>query len=753
MKSIKRSLSVSLGLLIALLFAANPVAALYDQSKETIIDLTHYKIEAELLPDSHTLRATTAVTFQVLKSTQSVIFELNGSLKVSQVSTEDGRELQFVQDSLDQLNVRVDLGSQVSAGQQITLKFKYEGNLISPDGGVLPNKRLAYIGAEGSYLTYAARWFPFYNYASDLATYEISLITPPDFTVVGFSSEERQSRPYQPAPPEVPTNAVPTKATPVKPVPSKGPQTEPPSKTAPGRPKLQRGKKPVSGQKSLLMPVAYFAPSTPVTSQSEEATPASPRNIHTFISKVPVLVGTFAAARYSVKTIQSGGIDVEVYIKPGSESASEKFGQDLSNAVNLYNSQFGPYAFGKRLVIAEIDNESLESYTTAGITLLAERIFKERRDSSTEMLYREAAYQWWGQAVALKSFDDAWISQGLAQYSALLVYESQSSEGSFRDTAREAMERALAFESQTSITRAPIELDDQSEAYRSIVLYKGAFVYRMLRNLIGSEKFDAILKSYYTQYRGRQASIDDFEALMSKEVGRDMRYFFGQWVDSTGVPEFKADYQMIRTKDGAFKVRGTINQDIDSFNMPVDLELVYEGGTERTQFVMEGKSSEFTFLAKGRPIDIVVDPDSKLLKISDGIRVSVIVRRGIEHFRNEEYPEAEQQFQAAIKLNRSSSWAWYNLGLLYFAQKNFQKANDTFAEALELDLQPRWVEVWSYIKRGNCYDALGQRERAVAEYQKAIQVGDNYDRAQEVVQQYLSAPYRRNQPEQTTSTK
>src|SRR5262249_46535850 len=163
-------------------------------------------------------------------------------------------------------------------------------------------------------------------------------------------------------------------------------------------------------------------------------------------------------------------------------------------------------------------------------------------------------------------------------------------EAAFREYARGAMERALAFESQTSITRAPVELDDQSEAYKSVVFYKGAFVYRMLRNILGEEKFNTILRTYFEEYRGHQASIDDFEKVTNKIEGRDMRYFFGQWVDSTGVPEFRTDYQMIRTKEGGFKVRGTLHQEMDSFNMPVDLELVYEGGSDRTLVNLSGKS-------------------------------------------------------------------------------------------------------------------------------------------------------------------
>src|SRR5438552_2058338 len=155
MKRIERSLPACLGLLLAVLFIVNPVRARNDQPKDDPIDVLHYKIEAELLPDAHILQGTAAVTFRTLKATQSAIFEMNGSLKISKVTAEDGRDLQFVQDTLQDLNVRVDLGSQVPAGQELTLKFKYEGSLVSPEGGVLPNKRLAYIGTEGSYLTYA----------------------------------------------------------------------------------------------------------------------------------------------------------------------------------------------------------------------------------------------------------------------------------------------------------------------------------------------------------------------------------------------------------------------------------------------------------------------------------------------------------------------------------------------------------------------------------------------------------------------
>jgi len=81
-----------------------------------------------------------------------------------------------------------------------------------------------------------------------------------------------------------------------------------------------------------------------------------------------------------------------------------------------------------------------------------------------------------GQTVGLKSFDDAWISQGLAEWSAFAFRRSILTGAQLDAAQREEQERALTFEQTSSIARAPASLDDQSAAYQSIVFYKGAMV-------------------------------------------------------------------------------------------------------------------------------------------------------------------------------------------------------------------------------------------------------------------------------------
>jgi tetratricopeptide (TPR) repeat protein len=670
MKILRSTLPLASLLLASLVFAvtinAQQPAA---QQAASRFDVTNYRIEAQLIPEQHMLRAGADVTFTPLEATRSVVFELNGSLKVESIDR-DGRPLTgFVQDAVGVgslgPSVRVDLGQVVPANQPVTLRFRWSGALVSPEGGPLATKRLAYVGPEGSYLMYASRWFPFHDYAADRATSDITLIVPSGMQVAGTSDDA------------------------------------------------------VSAQSS----------------------PKEGANRYRFVHRQPVLIGNFAAGQYINKNLRFGNYEIQFYAKPGSEGRINNYAEMMGQVLEYYSKQYGAPIFGNRLVVAQVDDESLDTYSGPGIVFLASKLFDSSRPVPEEKLQREVAYQWWGQTVGLKSFDDAWLSQGLAEWSAFAFRETKLTGGALEAAQREQQERALTFEQTASIARAPGALDDQSAAYQSIVFHKGAMVFRMLRETLGNEKFDLLLHNFLQQYRGKNASIDDFEHLTSQVAGEPMRYFFAQWVEGTGVPEFSVDYQIIRTRAGKFRTRGTVKQSLETLRMPVQLMLRAEGDNQTTTIKIEGRSEDFDFESNGQPLEVIVDPNFRILRMSDDLRVSIIARRGIEQMKEGLYAEAQQQFEAALKLDRSNSWVYYNLGLLYLEQRNWQQALDNFEAALNGTLKPSWIEVWARIKRGNAYDAKGERNRAVSEYNKAITSGINYDNAQAVAKKFLATPF------------
>ena len=669
MKILKSAFSPIFVLFAALVMASSGFAQQpAPQQAASKFDVTNYRIEAQLIPDQHMLRAGADITLVPSEPTRSLVFELNGSLKVESIER-NGRALTgFVQDAVGVgalgPSVRVDLGEVVPANQPTTLRFRWSGALVSPEGGPLATRRLAYIGTEGSYLMYASRWFPFHDYAADRATSDITLIVPAGLQVAGTSDE------------------------------------------------------PVSAQSPKDGTVRYR-----------------------FVHRQPVLVGNFAAGQYINRDLRFGNYNIQFFAKPGSEGRINSYAELMGQVLEFYSKQYGAPLFGNRLVVVQVDDDSLETYSGSGIIFLASRLFDSSRPMPEERLAREVAYQWWGQTVGLKSFDDAWLSQGLAEWSAFAFRESNLTGGAVESAQREQQERALTFEQTASIARAPGALDDQSAAYQSIVFHKGAMVFRMLRESIGNDKFNQLIRMFLEQYRGKNASIDDFEKLTSQVAVQNMRYFFAQWVEGTGVPEFNVDYQIIRTRAGKFRTRGTVKQTIETLRLPVQLMLRAEGDNQTSTIRIEGKSEDFDFESNGQPLEVVVDPNYRILRMSDDLRVSIIARRGIEQMKEGLYAEAQQQFEAALKLDRSNSWVYYNLGLLYLEQRNWQLALDNFDAALNGTLKPIWIEVWAHIRKGNAYDARGDRNKAVYEYNKAVQSGINYDDALAVAKRFLATPF------------
>lgn len=671
-------------------------AAFAQQVQRAPFDVTNYKMDVQLEPLDSKLNATVDVSFVPQADTRTISFELNGSLKIESITrvgsspvptgpptskvkpvkAPGAADVTFVQDQVGVSDlgpsVRIDLGDTVTKGTPVTLRFKYSGVLNTPNGGPLLTKRLAYVGEDQGYLMYAARWFPFHDYAADLATSDISISAPGTLQIVGYSDS---------------------------------PVT-------------------ISGGKSR------------------------------FVQSKPSLVGNFSYGKFANKTMRLGEYELQFYTKPGNDSLIIEYGETLGKALDFYTKKYGNADFGKRLIVTQIDDESLDFYSSQGMLFISNRQFEQPRDITGDRLQREAAFQWWGLTVGLKAFDDAWLSQGLAEYSAFSLRESTLTGGKLDSLRRELLEKALTFEQTASLLRVPANLDDQSTAYQYIMYAKGAFAFKLLRDTLGAAKFDQLLKTYLQEYRGKNASIDDFEKLTSRVAGENLRYFFARWVEGTGVPEFTSDYLIIRTRGGKFVARGTIKQNYDNLRLPVEVQLRSEGenGSKTVTLDVAEASADFNIESDGKPLDVIIDPNYKVLRISPDLRVSSIARRGIEQFREGNYVEAQAQFEAALKLDRSNSWIYYHLGLLFLEQRNYDLAIDNFKAALSGNISPVWLSVWSNIKMGNAYDAKGDRSRASAAYKRAEGLGDNYDNAQDAVKKYQATPYDPRE-KQTTAVK
>jgi hypothetical protein len=223
-----------------------------------------------------------------------------------------------------------------------------------------------------------------------------------------------------------------------------------------------------------------------------------------------------------------------------------------------------------------------------------------------------------------------------------------------------------------------------------------------------------------------------------------LRPFFAQWLRSTGVPEFTVDYTVFRIPRG-FRIVGKIKQELDIFRAPVEIEVRTEGNPETRTIEVSGRETDFEIEVFGRPRPggVLLDPRDYILKSSPRLRVRAIIARGEALAEQSRFYEAIQQYAQALDVQRNHALAQFRMGEVFFYQKNYQAAANSFRGALDGDVDPadKWVEVWSHIYLGKIFDVSGDRTRAVNEYSRAQQTNDDTGGAQEEVKKYLASPY------------
>jgi aminopeptidase N len=355
-------------------------------------------------------------------------------------------------------------------------------------------------------------------------------------------------------------------------------------------------------------------------------------------------------------------------------------------------------------------------------------------------LANSIAHQWWGVSVSPASRSDWWLSDGFSRYSEALYIEQAAGPAALEEAVKDMSVGALAYD--TVPLGSAAKLDMFSPEFQSLETDKGAMILHMLRWVMGDQKFNQTMRTFATNFAGKSASVSDFQALCEQIYGDQLRWFFTQWLDSTGAPEFQAKYTIYRLGDNkGFRVVGQITQDLDLFRMPVDLRIDTDGKTEEKRIDVVGTDSAFSIETFGRPRKITIDPNDDVLKNSEDVKLRATIQRGQGLVQQGDLAGALEQFNKALEISKNSSLAHYRIAEVFYSQHNYQAAANAYRDSLNGDGEPRWTEVWCHVQLGKIFDVTGQRERATNEYRQALQTKDNTQGALDEARRYLQKPF------------
>jgi aminopeptidase N len=374
----------------------------------------------------------------------------------------------------------------------------------------------------------------------------------------------------------------------------------------------------------VVVPEDFFALSNGVLVENSHDPQAKTRRFHwkQTIPHSSYLI-TLAAGPFSEIADKWEDIPVPYYVLPGREEEARISLGRTPAMLEFFSKKIGvryPYEKYATVCVQDFIFGGMEN--TTATTLTDTTLHDKRADqdfSSEPLVSHELAHQWFGDLLTCRDWSHGWLNEGFATYFEALwteqskgrddfIYEMHNNARLYLGEDKERYRRPLV----AYTFNQPIDLFDRH-------LYeKGSLVLHMIRYLLGETGWWEAINHYVTKHRGQNVISADFERAIEEATGRNLQYFFEQWVYKAGFPAFRLKTEWDEAnKTLKFSVAQTqeINHENPLFTLPVEIAFGLAGGQRETFKVkLEEKEQNFYFKLASRPLFASFDPANWLLK-------------------------------------------------------------------------------------------------------------------------------------------
>jgi len=287
---------------------------------------------------------------------------------------------------------------------------------------------------------------------------------------------------------------------------------------------------------------------------------------------------------------------------------AENYLEHSAEYLRLFSERAGPYPYRSFTIAA---SPMPVGYAFPGFTLLGERVIPLPFIPRTSLAH-ELMHSWWGTGVRI-DYDTGNWSEALTTYMADYFLDD------LRGDAANTRHRWLL-----DLAWLPEPLDRPLVSFRSgnqganrIVGYnRGAMLFRMLEERIGSEAFSAGAQLLNERHMFTVASWEDIIRAFSDAYGDELHGFFTPWLERAGLPELALHTISTRSEDGHWVISGVLEQAQDEapWPMQVPVEIETAEGIERHIVKLEERRTDFRITVEQRPVAITADPYHEVLR-------------------------------------------------------------------------------------------------------------------------------------------
>ena len=321
-----------------------------------------------------------------------------------------------------------------------------------------------------------------------------------------------------------------------------------------------------------------------------------------YVFSFPHPVGgiTFVAGRYSVQRDSQGATDIVAYFLQEDAGLSKTYIEYTKKYLEMYETLIGKYPFRR---FAVVENVLPTGYSLPTYTLLGRDVVRLPFIVDTS-LGHEILHQWFGNSVYVDYGGGNW-SEGLTTYLADHRYEELKGKGwEYRKDIMISFRSYVTPENDFPLTSFTGRTDYAS---RAIGYGKAAMVFHMLKTMVGEEMFYRSIRSFVEKNRFRFASWNDIKTAFETSSGRDLSWFFTQWVEGKGAPEIEIRNASLAYRGSKAAVSFEVVQKEAALRLPLPVMVKRKEGETREIVEIEKKTTAPEIETDGSPDRLVLD--------------------------------------------------------------------------------------------------------------------------------------------------
>ena len=315
------------------------------------------------------------------------------------------------------------------------------------------------------------------------------------------------------------------------------------------------------------------------------------------------------AGEFAEITDEWDGIPIRYYVPLGREDDGRAIFKNTPDMLRFFSEKIGiryPYAKYAQVVVQDFIFGGMENVSATTLTDSALYDQRARLEMDADSLIaHEAAHQWFGDLLTCRDWSHGWLNEGFATFFDLAYAEHSKGTDEFLYALRTEFDSYLAEAGRyrrpivTNVYNEPIDLFDRH-------LYeKGAIVLNMLRSELGESLFWKAIGHYAASRQGKNVVTTDLQRSVEEATGRNLDWFFDQWVYGAGHPDIEGDFswdEEIKTAKLTFRQTQTGNQVSETFRLPLQIDFrVEDETTVSTRIELTERQQTFYFALASKP--------------------------------------------------------------------------------------------------------------------------------------------------------